>query len=176
MKKGLILFALAAASQTTGCGYVMNNLPGVYTIDIRQGNMIDQVMIDQLRPGMNKRQVLYIMGSPMVSDMFHDQRWDYIFSEQKSGEERFQKRITLFFSGDNLMGVQGDLKPSNLPVVKPSQETTVDLPKRVLDRSMWEKISGLFSREEEKAEEKAAEEKKDKTTEEETSPDLFKGF
>ena len=144
MNKYAFLLALPFALITTGCSTIMSNLPGVYTLDIYQGNMIDQSMVDQLRPNMSKRQVLYIMGSPMLADTFHERRWDYLFAEQKGGEDRVQKRISLFFNGDNLIGIQGDIKPSTLPVVKPSTETTVELPKRNLDRSMSEKITGLF--------------------------------
>lgn len=145
MNKSAILLAVAASLTLTACSTVFNNLPGVYTLDIEQGNMIDQSMIDQLRPNMTKRQVLYIMGSPMLADTFHEKRWDYLYSEQPGGEERLQKRVSLFFNGDNLIGVQGDFRPSALPVVKESTETNVDLPKRDLDKSMWEKITGLFS-------------------------------
>lgn len=106
--------------------------------------MIDQAMVDQLRPNMTKRQVLYIMGSPMLADTFHEKRWDYLYSEQPGGQARMQKRISLFFNGDALAGVQGDLHPSSLPVIKESTETTVDVPKRDLDTTMWEKISGIF--------------------------------
>ncbi|NBV74574.1 MAG: outer membrane protein assembly factor BamE [Methylococcaceae bacterium] len=123
----------------------MSNIPGVYTIDILQGNMIDQDLIDQLRPNMTKRQVMYILGSPMIADTFHDKRWDYLYSEQKNGGDRLQKRVSLYFNGDSLAGVQGDIRPSTLPVVKPSTETTVDLPKREFDKSMREKVTGLFS-------------------------------
>ncbi|MDT4329349.1 outer membrane protein assembly factor BamE [Methylomonas sp. MED-D] len=143
MKKLAVL--LAAGLALPGCSTILNNLPGVYSLDIEQGNIIDQSMVDQLRPNMTKRQVLYIMGSPMLADAFHERRWDYLYSEQPSGEDRVQKRISLFFNGENLMGVQGDFRPSSLPVVKESTETSVDLPKRELDRSMWEKISGIFS-------------------------------
>ena len=137
----LITYALMA----TGCSTIMSNIPGVYTIDILQGNMIDQDLIDQLRPNMTKRQVMYILGSPMIADTFHDKRWDYLYSEQKNGGDRLQKRVSLYFNGDSLAGVQGDIRPSTLPVVKPSTETTVDLPKREFDKSMREKITGLFS-------------------------------
>ena len=137
----LITYALMA----TGCSTIMSNIPGVYTIDILQGNMIDQDLIDQLRPNMTKRQVMYILGSPMIADTFHDKRWDYLYSEQKNGGDRLQKRVSLYFNGDSLAGVQGDIRPSTLPVVKPSTETTVDLPKREFDKSMREKVTGLFS-------------------------------
>lgn len=145
MNKSAILLAVAASLTLNACSTILNNMPGVYTLDIEQGNMIDQSMIDQLRPNMTKRQVLYIMGSPMLADTFHEKRWDYLYSEQPGGEERVQKRVSLFFNGDNLMGVQGDFRPSALPVVKESTETSVDLPKRDLDKSMWEKVTGLFS-------------------------------
>lgn len=145
MNKTAILFAVTASLTLTACTTIMNNLPGIYRLDIEQGNMVDQSMIDQLRPNMTRRQVLYIMGSPMLADSFHEKRWDYLYSKQVSGEDRLQKRVSLFFEGDNLMAVQGDFRPSAEPVVKESTETTVDLPKRDLDKSMWEKITGLFS-------------------------------
>lgn len=147
MNKPALLFALAAGLATSACSTIMNNLPGVYTLDIEQGNMIDQSMIDQLRPNMSKRQVLYIMGSPMLTDSFHEKRWDYLYAKQLSGQERVQKRVSLFFEGDNLVAVQGDFRPSSLPVIKESAETSVDLPKRDLEKSMWEKITSLFDNE-----------------------------
>lgn len=144
MKKQLFLLAIAAQTTLPACETVMHNLPGVYTIDIEQGNMIDQAMVDQLRPGMTKRQVLYIMGSPMLSDAFHQQRWDYLYSKEPGGEDRVQKRVSLYFNDDSLAGVQGDFRPSALPVMKVSNETTVDVPERELNRTMWEKVSGLI--------------------------------
>lgn len=147
MNKLALLLTISTILITPACSTILSNLPGVYTLEIQQGNMVDQIMIDQLRPNMTKRQVLYIMGSPMLSDTFHERRWDYLFSEQKSGEDRVQKRISLFFNGDNLMGVQGDFHPSAVPVLKPSTEASVELPKRELDKSMGEKITGLFSSE-----------------------------
>lgn len=144
MKKKFILLAIAAQTALPACETILSNLPGVYTIDIEQGNMVDQAMVDQLRPGMTKRQVLYIMGSPMLADAFHQQRWDYLFSVQPGGEDRIQKRVSLYFNGDSLAGVQGDFRPSTLPVMKESTETSVDVPKRHLETTMWEKITSLF--------------------------------
>ncbi len=144
MKKAVFLLAVAIQTTLPACETILTNLPGVYTIDIEQGNMVDQSMVDQLRPNMTKRQVLYIMGSPMLTDSFHEQRWDYLYSKQPGGEDRVQKRLSLYFNGDNLAGVQGDFRPSTLPVVKESTETSVDLPKRELDSTMWEKITSLF--------------------------------
>jgi outer membrane protein assembly factor BamE len=145
MKKPVLLLAVVAPLTLTACETILTNLPGVYSIDIEQGNMIDQSMVDQLRPNMTKRQVLYIMGSPMLADSFHQKRWDYLYSDQPGGEARQQKRVSLFFNGDNLMGVQGDFRPSAMPVIKESTEATVDVPKRQLDTTMWEKVSGIFT-------------------------------
>jgi len=121
----------------------MNNLPGVYTLDIKQGNVVDQDMINQLRPKMTKRQVLYVMGSPMLVDVFHQKRWDYLYSVQLGGGVREQKRIALFFDGDILAGVEGDFKPdANAPRV--DKEMIVDVPERELDMTLWEKTLWLF--------------------------------
>lgn len=136
--------AVAASLTLASCTTILTNLPGVYTVDVQQGNIVDQSMIDQLRPNMNKRQVLYIMGSPMLVDFFHQKRWDYLYSAQIEGGDRQQKRISLFFDNDQLTGVQGDFKPSEVPVIKTSEETTVDVPKRDLEKTLWEMITGLF--------------------------------
>ncbi len=141
MRKSILSLSLLSLS-LTACSFVLNNLPYVYTIDVNQGNMIDQAMIDQLRPNMTKRQVLYVMGSPMLVDFFHQNRWDYVYSSKKGGEAREQKMISIFFENDQIKSIQGDLKPSAVPVVKPSVDKMVDVPKRDLEKTLWEKITG----------------------------------
>ncbi|MCK4494195.1 MAG: outer membrane protein assembly factor BamE [Methylococcales bacterium] len=143
MRNAVLVFIVSVCLLMAGCTSILNNLPGVYKIDIQQGNRVNQEMINQLRPKMRKRQVLYIMGSPMLVDIFHKTRWDYLYSNQKGQEDRKQKRISLYFEGDILTAIQGDFKP-DLSVEKISKEVTVDVPKRDLDRTMWEKIVGLF--------------------------------
>lgn len=146
MNKPAILLSLLICFSLNACTTILDYVPWLYKIDIEQGNIVDQSMVDQLRPNMTKRQVLFIMGTPMVSDMFHEKRWDYIYSKAPSGEDRVQKRISLFFNGENLIGIQGDFHPSSnpLPVTKASAENNIELPKRDLEKSMWEKIAGLF--------------------------------
>ncbi len=143
MRKSLFSLSLLTSLPLVSCSTIMNNLPGVYTLEIQQGNIIDQAMIDQLRPSMNKRQVLYIMGSPMLDDVFRKNRWDYLYSDQPEGEDRVQKRISLFFENDQIVGIQGDFRPSAVPVIKTSGETTIDVPKRDLEKTLWEKITSL---------------------------------
>lgn len=141
----------------TACSTALNNLPGVYTLEIQQGNMIDQDMIDQLRPGMTEKQVLYILGSPMLKDVFHQKRWDYLYSKQVDGESREQKRVSLFFDNKILSGIQGDFRPDS-QAVKSAKETTVEVPARDLEKTLWETIVWLFTNE---PESKVATEKQD---------------
>ncbi|MBT1121741.1 outer membrane protein assembly factor BamE [Stutzerimonas nitrititolerans] len=95
------LFALA------GCSF-----PGVYKVDIQQGNVVTQDMIDQLRPGMTRSQVRFIMGSPLITDTFHASRWDYLYSIQPGGGQRQQERVSLVFNeSDQLAGLAGDFLP-----------------------------------------------------------------
>lgn len=144
MKKSLLLATLSASLSLTACSMILEHLPGIYKIDIKQGNIIDQEMIDQLRPNMSKRQVLYIMGSPMLADSFHKQRWDYIYSIREKGDPTTQKRMALFFNGDALTRIEGDFKPNNAPGIKLSKDTTIDVPPRNLEKTLWEMITGLF--------------------------------
>lgn len=85
--------------------------PGVYKIPISQGNIITQEMIDQLEPGMTPRQVIYVMGSPLVRDPYHQDRWDYVFNYQPGGGERGQERVTLYFEEERLTRLEGDFEP-----------------------------------------------------------------
>ncbi|MFJ3009013.1 outer membrane protein assembly factor BamE, partial [Pseudomonas fluorescens] len=86
--------------------------PGVYKIDIQQGNVVTQDMIDQLRPGMTRRQVRFIMGNPLLTDTFHADRWDYLYSLQPGGGERQQERMSVIFnSNDQLVSLSGDFMP-----------------------------------------------------------------
>lgn len=116
----------------------------IYTPDIHQGNIVSQEMVDQLRPGMNKRQIAFIMGTPLLQDPFHDNRWDYIYTNQPGGMDRMQKRISIFFKNEELSGLQGDFKPGTLPSIEPNRDVTVDIPKIERDKTLWGSISGLF--------------------------------
>ncbi|CAD5106375.1 outer membrane protein assembly factor BamE [Zestomonas carbonaria] len=90
-----------------GCSF-----PGVYKIDIQQGNVVTQDMIDQLKPGMTRRQVRFIMGNPLVTDTFHANRWDYLYSIQPGGGQRQQERMSVIFNdSDQLVGLSGDFMP-----------------------------------------------------------------
>jgi len=89
------------------------DFPGVYKIGIAQGNIITQEMVDQLRPGMTKRQVIFVMGTPLVRDPYNQDRWDYIYSFQPGGGVRGQERISVFFIDDELVSFTGDFLPTD---------------------------------------------------------------
>lgn len=105
--------ALLLLSLLTACSGIGSlDFPGVYKISIPQGNIITQEMVDQLRPGMTKRQVIFVMGTPLVRDPFHQDRWDYIYSFQPGGGIRGQERVTVHFVDDQLVSFTGDFVPS----------------------------------------------------------------
>ena len=101
-----ILLFCAAGAGLSGCGF-----PGVYKIDVQQGNVVTQEMVDQLRPGMTQRQVRFIMGTPLLQDTFEPNRWDYLYSMQAGHNPREQERISLVFENDLLVGLAGDFVP-----------------------------------------------------------------
>lgn len=103
----LTSFTFVGLLALAGCSF-----PGVYKIDIQQGNVVTQDMINQLRPGMTRRQVRFIMGNALLTDTFHPDRWDYLYSLQPGGGERQQERISVFFNqNDQLVSLSGDFKP-----------------------------------------------------------------
>ena len=104
MRTALIALVLFLA---TGCSF-----PGVYKIDIQQGNIVTQEMIDQLSPGMTRRQMRFIMGTPLIKDTFNQDRWDYVYSMHTGEGEHIYEKVTLFFEGDNLAGFSGDYVPN----------------------------------------------------------------
>lgn len=97
----------------TGCSNI--NLPSPssvvspYRIDVRQGNYISQDMVARLRPGMTRDQVRFALGTPLVADMFHANRWDYVYSFQPGQGAPQLRRLVVFFEDDKLARVGGDV-------------------------------------------------------------------
>lgn len=79
---------------------------------------MSQEMVDKLKPGMTRSQVRFILGAPLVTDMFHADRWDYFYSYQKNGKVTEQRRITVIFDKDVLKKIEGDVTPA--PVAEKS--------------------------------------------------------
>lgn len=107
------------------CGWVIPNVPGLspYKMDIQQGNIVTQDMIAKVQPGMSRSQVRFVLGTPLVADMFHADRWDYVYRLEKSGRMVEERKIFAVFSGDKLVRIEGDVvaaapKPSAKPAAK----------------------------------------------------------
>ena len=83
-----------------------------YKMDIQQGNMLTQEMLAKLKPGMTKSQVRFIMGSPLITDVFHADRWDYVYRVQKAGKLTESRHATLLFEGDTLKEVRENINVS----------------------------------------------------------------
>lgn len=100
-----LLLLLLCSAILTGCSY----LPAFpYRIDIQQGNVVTEEMIIKLKIGMTPSQVRFVLGSPLITDAFHHNRWDYIYRFAPSGRVAEEKRLTVFFENDRLVRIDGD--------------------------------------------------------------------
>ena len=82
---------------------------GVYRVDVQQGNVLSEDMLAQLSPGMEKRKVRFLLGTPMLIDTFNQDRWDYIYTYSRGGDTIEQRQITLYFEEDRLERIEGDV-------------------------------------------------------------------
>jgi outer membrane protein assembly factor BamE len=122
------LLALAACKSVE-----VPKLPGVtpYRMVIQQGNFISQEMVEQLKPGMTKEQVRFVLGTPLVADIFHADRWDYVYYRELPNGKKEQRNLVVMFEGSKLTRVVGDLMPPEgakpqasgfVPLIKPEPE------------------------------------------------------
>jgi outer membrane protein assembly factor BamE len=88
-----------------------------HKIDVQQGNAITQEMVDKLKPGMTQSQVRFILGTPLVQDPFHPNRWDYVYRFVKAGVVTEERRISVVFEDGKLKGLEGNVVISSQPVV-----------------------------------------------------------
>jgi len=111
MRKAIILLA---AFFCAACSNYSANLPSIkpYKMDIQQGNVVTSKMMMQLRPGMTKSQVRFVMGTPLIADSFHADRWDYLYRMVKGGKIIEQRHVILDFENDQLKRVRGDVIPA----------------------------------------------------------------
>ena len=108
MRLAASLFALALA--LTGC---------VYKIDVQQGNLVTQESVAKLKKGMTKSEVRQLLGTPLLTDPFHANRWDYYFSTAQRGKTTERTRFSVFFDNDKLVSVTGDVKPATAAQAAP---------------------------------------------------------
>jgi len=89
----------------------VDDLPGLkpYRINIQQGNALTQDMVAKLKPGMTRSQVRFVLGTPVVQDVFHANRWDYVYLFTEGHKETRSRRLTVIFEDDKLQRLEGDV-------------------------------------------------------------------
>jgi len=142
----------------------IGDLPFIHRINIQQGNVITQDMLAQLEPKMEKKKVLFVMGTSVIEDTFNSEQWDYIYTYQLAGGETVRRRITLHFDQNNLLeSITGDVNPAESPLVaKVHKDIKVSVPRykdKTWTQRMKEKIP--FVKESDVTEEVSEEETKE---------------
>lgn len=112
------VLAAAAALALAGCGafndatYRFASSLTPYKVEIVQGNFVSKEQVQALQPGMSREQVRQILGTPLVTDMFHAARWDYVFTMHRQGVPPQERHLTVFFKDDAMDRFEGDTMPS----------------------------------------------------------------
>lgn len=127
----------------TACGTALPTVKP-YKLDVQQGNVVTSKMLLQLRPGMTKSQVRFIMGTPLIQDSFHGNRWDYVYQLREKGKIVEQRRVILDFENELLKSVRGDVIPAGTgPKESESASTgtrTVKPVEKAKDKSLMDKL------------------------------------
>jgi outer membrane protein assembly factor BamE len=107
----LLFWLLVAVPLVAACNPL--TALSVYRMEVQQGNYISQEAVAQLKPGMTKEQVRFVLGTPLVADIFHENRWDYVYRRQRANSRQVEeRRVSVFFDGDKLVRLEGDVMPS----------------------------------------------------------------
>lgn len=115
----LTLLALGGCSQmpklselTSATGDKVLGLVRPYRVEVVQGNVLTKELLASVKPGMPRAQVQDLLGSPMLTDVFHEDRWDYIFTIRRQGTEPQRRHVVVWFEGDALKSVDA---PNDIP-------------------------------------------------------------
>ncbi len=140
MKKILITLIAGLSFSIAGC----SNFSLVHRPEIQQGNIITPEMVTELKTGMSKRQVRFLLGTPLLMDVFHQDRWDYPFTMKRRNEAIQITHFSLFFEGDTLISYHGDIEPAeNLETLRDKKEIVVDVPDYEGDQGIIERGLGV---------------------------------
>lgn len=106
------IFLIVLSLLVTACS---SSFPSIkpYKMPIQQGNLVTSKMMMQLKPGMTKTQVRFVMGTPLINDSFHKDQWDYFYQMEKDGAIIEKRRVILMFEKDLLAKVKGDVISAN---------------------------------------------------------------
>jgi outer membrane protein assembly factor BamE len=128
MKKILIYISSLTLLILSGCTN-WEEFSLVHSPDIEQGNIVTPEMVALLEPGMSKRQVRFALGSPMLNDVFHEQRWDYLLTIKRRNEPLEIKPFSVYFEGDRLARYAGVIEPAtNVETEQEKKEVLVSVP------------------------------------------------
>ena len=108
----LVGAVLAACSSFDSATNRMVSVVTPYKIDIVQGNFVSREQVQALQPGMGRQQVRDILGTPLVTSLFHADRWEYVFTLKRPGVEAQTRKLTVYFQGDAFERSEGDEMPS----------------------------------------------------------------
>lgn len=120
------LTVTVALASLAGCAGLRDKLPDVpsfgslvtpYKIDIQQGNVVTREQAQALQPGMSRLQVRDILGSPLLTSVFHADRWDYVFTFRRQGQPLQQRKLAVFFKGEVMERIESDELPSEAEFV-----------------------------------------------------------
>lgn len=147
---GLVLAAAAACVALSACGSLNGSGDRLvetfkpYRITVVQGNVVTREQVAVLRPGMSRLQVRDILGTPLLTSVFHADRWDYVFTFKRQGTETLSRRVTVFFKGDLLerfeaddalpteaefaASLEGNTQPAKVPVLEATPESLQKFP------------------------------------------------
>ena len=124
-----LILIFAASLGLAGCKSMPSfSIPSLtpYKIDIQQGNYVDSANVAKLKIGMTRAQISFIMGTPLVKDMFHTGRWDYIYIDNKAGKLVTKRRVAVYFDGDiakRIVEVMDNGKEVDITTALPTAET-----------------------------------------------------
>ena len=113
------LIVLASIITLAGCS---GRLFTVHKIDVQQGNAVDPEQVEQLQIGMTKEQVRFLMGTPLVTDSFHPDRWDYVYHLIPDYGDTERRHVAVFFEGD----IVSNIEKSNMPSLETATEEDQD--------------------------------------------------
>jgi outer membrane protein assembly factor BamE len=118
-----LILLMAASASLVACGSLngaSNRIAGVvtpYKMDVVQGNFVSKEQAAAIKPGMSREQVRGILGTPLLTSVFHANRWDYVFTFKRQGLESQARTVTVFFKGDALERIEADNLPTEAEFV-----------------------------------------------------------
>ncbi len=119
-----VLVPLLAALCLSACGFI--GFPGVYKIDVEQGNIVTPEMVTQLQPGMSRRQVRFILGTPLLEDPFNQSRWDYPYIKRNGQNVLSESRLMVYFDGETLVSFETDIEMDEGQVATDTENADTD--------------------------------------------------